>query len=132
MGKMCSSALCPFLGCMSCAIYLSVCAVSAKHTLFDIILIAFLKKWSPPSVQSIIFKASCMQNLQKCTFFAPKLAMGDLPKTITASQNLKNHRGSDSFLFLSPVGKLGFPLYLLSPTIWMIFPHFHLASSVIF
>ena len=83
--------------------------------------LAFLKKCSRPSVRSIIFKASCVQNLGKCTSWPFKLAeQASFRRLFNACQNLKIHGKNVYFLFLAPVGKLGFALCALKPTFWKV------------
>ena len=67
----CVSALWPFLACMSCAIYCSVCAVSAQYTLFDTILIAFFKNVLPASVGSTFLKNGSKHFAFKNSLFGP-------------------------------------------------------------
>ena len=119
--------------CISGAIYCSICVDPAQPTFFDRCFVFFWEKCSPPSLGSMIFKAACMQNFEKLTPWPSKLIeQVPLWKDLLHFKINKNASKNEYFLFMAPLGKLGFALCATSPTFWKVFSNFRLVSDVTF
>ena len=116
--------------CISGAIYCSICVDPVQPTFFVWFFVAFWEKCSPPSLGSMIFKAACMQNFEKLTFWPSKLIeQVPLWEHLLHLKINKNAWRNVQFLFMAPLGKLGFALCATSPTFWKVFSHFRLVLS---